>query len=424
MSASIVGRTGQKVTIQVEVELNDSMLDCEEAIQSAVNEAGNLATEEALRGFDTDGSPIQVGNTTLYSKGKEAKAYQTPYGEIDVERHVYQSSQGGKTHCPLERDARIVVTSTPRFAKQISYKYAHASSGTVVEDLAQNHGRSVSRSFVQNVAEAVGGIAQAREESWRYRVPKLPQPVQAVAIGVDGTCMLMCEEEYKVAMVGTISLYGTDGTRMHTTYIGATPQHGKEKFFDRMQREIERTKSLYPNARRMGIADGASDNWTFLEPHTQDQVLDFWHTTSYLRKASKAACRRQKDREAWMDDRCHRLKHRQGAAKRLLREMESIDRAKLSNPIKEGLDEAVTYFRNHLHQMKYSKYVAEDLPIGSGVTEAGCKTIVKGRLCGSGMKWKQDGAGIVLSLRTLTHTDGRWEQFWSKINQYGFAIAT
>ena len=69
--------------------------------------------------------------------------------------------------------------------------------------------------------------------------------------------------------------------------------------------------------------------------------------------------------------------------------------------------------------MNYPKFLAEHLPIGSGVTEAACKTLVKQRLCASGMRWKNKGAGIVLSLRALTQTVGRWTQFWEKIDQFG-----
>jgi len=53
------------------------------------------------------------------------------------------------------------------------------------------------------------------------------------------------------------------------------------------------------------------------------------------------------------------------------------------------------------------------------VTEAACKTLVKQRLCCSGMRWKNRGAGIVLTLRALVQTNARWMQFWNKINQYG-----
>jgi hypothetical protein len=73
--------------------------------------------------------------------------------------------------------------------------------------------------------------------------------------------------------------------------------------------------------------------------------------------------------------------------------------------------------------MKYAKSQQENLPIGSGVTEAACKTLVKQRLCNSGMRWKEEGAQKVLALRTLAHTDCRWEQFWKKIDRYGFSIA-
>jgi len=72
--------------------------------------------------------------------------------------------------------------------------------------------------------------------------------------------------------------------------------------------------------------------------------------------------------------------------------------------------------------MNYAESIEENLPIGSGVTEAACKTLVKQRLCQSGMKWIEKGAGIVLSLRALVLTKGRWEQFWDKINQYGLPV--
>jgi hypothetical protein len=53
--------------------------------------------------------------------------------------------------------------------------------------------------------------------------------------------------------------------------------------------------------------------------------------------------------------------------------------------------------------------------IGSGVTEAGCKEIIKARLCAARMNWKELGASIVLSLRTLSYLTGRWQQFWEKL---------
>jgi len=73
--------------------------------------------------------------------------------------------------------------------------------------------------------------------------------------------------------------------------------------------------------------------------------------------------------------------------------------------------------------MDYAMNVEKNIPIGSGITEAACKVIVKQRLCCSGMKWKDEGASVVLTLRCLNHSDGRWGQFWNKIDRYGFSLA-
>src|SRR6476659_135139 len=122
MNATNLVRTSTSFTLQIEVPYNTPMLDFEETLQERLNDAGVVATAEGLKQFDTDGSPITVGLVKFTSKGQVEKDYQTPYGVATVDRHVYQSPQGGPTYCPLDRDARIVVTSTPRFAKMISHK--------------------------------------------------------------------------------------------------------------------------------------------------------------------------------------------------------------------------------------------------------------------------------------------------------------
>ena len=98
-------------------------------------------------------------------------------------------------------------------------------------------------------------------------------------------------------------------------------------------------------------------------------------------------------------------------------------RSSLSQTMREQAYSAWTYFTNHRYQMDYPGFLAEGLPIGSGVTEAACKSLVKQRLCASGMRWKETGAKIVLSLRALTNTVGRWTQFWQKIDQFGAECA-
>ena len=88
MVAMIVSSSDTDVTVQLTVRLGRSMLDNEAAIQQALNEAGTLVTQKALEAFDADGAPIQVGGVRMTSRGRIAKSYQTPYGEVTVPRHL------------------------------------------------------------------------------------------------------------------------------------------------------------------------------------------------------------------------------------------------------------------------------------------------------------------------------------------------
>jgi hypothetical protein len=83
--------------------------------------------------------------------------------------------------------------------------------------------------------------------------------------------MQICGHNWRQAMTGSISLYDKHGERLHTIYVGAAPEYGKERFFDRMQREIDHVRSLYPKALFVATADGAKSNWDFLGPQIGEQ---------------------------------------------------------------------------------------------------------------------------------------------------------
>jgi hypothetical protein len=426
MPAAIVARSESSFTIQVEVPYGSSMLEAEEVLQQRLNEAGTLATAEVLGRCDADGSPIQVGDTKLTSKGRLLKEYQTPYGVAPLERHVYQSSRGGKTYCPLDRNARIVGSSTPKFAKMVSFKYAEFGSPRVIKDLAENHGRKVARCFVQDVADAVAAVALAKEEDWEYVLPELEGPTATITIGMDGTCLLMCEDGWRETMVGTIGLYDKDGERQHTISMAATPEYGQATFLDRMGREIARVKAAHPEARYVGLADGAKGNWSFLGRHTEVQVIDFWHAAEYLSDAADILfARTPRAKAAWLEGSCHRLKHEPGAARQLIRDIKRLAAEKGVRPDHPEIEAVLSYFGNQSKagRIDYPPLVAASVPIGSGVTEAACQVLVKQRLCGSGMKWREPGAAAVLSLRCLTYTAERWGQFWARIDRSGFPVA-
>ncbi len=422
MATQITAREGTTITIETTVDLSGSMLAVEDAILASVNEMGAVATQEGLKCFDADGESIMLGGTKWYSRGQLPKTYQTPYGEVGVARHLYQRAGGGQTYCPLEHGARIVHTATPRFAKIVSHKLAQTSALQVRADLQENHGRPISKLLVQALGAFVGAIVEAKEESWSYAMPKLATPIATVGIGIDGTCVMLCGPQWREAMAGSISLYDASGERQHTVYIGAAPEHGKETFHQRMEREMAHVKAIYPQACYVGIADGAKSNWTFLEPHVTQQIADFYHASEYLTEAADVIWHRIKDksqRDVWLDAHCHQLKHEPGGVEAILKELQAIDTEHWAAERAHKLTTCITYFTNQRHRMKYAQYQAAGMPIGSGVTEAACKTLIKQRLCRSGMKWSEQGAQVILSLRALVLTATRWDQFWRKINQYG-----
>ena len=398
MAAQVIRQSRDSITIEVTLPLSGSMLQAEEAIQDGLNEVGLLATEEKLKQFDTDGSPIQLGSVRMTSKGQFAQDYETPYGSVAVARHVYQTSEGGKTFCPLEDNARMILNATPKLAKLVSYKYAEAGADTVVDDLRECHHRKISKRYVKSLGDTVGTYAVAKEETWNYALPEFERSCASIGIGVDGTCMFLQEDGWRVAMTGTIAFYDAQGERLHTIYTGATPEYGKEKFHAKFRREVERVKAAYPNVPYIGLGDGAADNWSYLEPMTDHQTLDFYHASEYVGKAAMVmfkgkGTKNKEEREAWLGEQLHQLKHKRGAAGRLL---SLLDEYVLTTPLKNAEDAktmlaTLTYLQNQKGRMNYSYSVERNWPIGSGVTEAACKTLIKQRMCKSGSRWKDDG---------------------------------
>ena len=418
MDAEIIKSDTKSITIQVTIPIEEDMLETEESIQQAVNAAGLVATSYALSKYDTDGSPIKVEKKKYTSKGLVSKTYQCPFGEFNLCRNVYQSNEGGSTYCPLDNDARILVYSTPKFAKMVSMKYSQTSAKHVQRDLKENHGRNISHTYIQNISQAVGEVAASK--SWKYSSNVPASDVSSIGFSLDGTCMLLREDGWRQAMVGSISLYNREGERIHSTYLAQSPEYGKETFYRELSKEIKATKKTYKGKTCIGVADGASDNWKFLDEYVDIQVLDFFHASEYLAKVSGAAFKHKLEGKQWLEEACHTLKHEVSGAEKLLKEMKSLIKKKISSDKKETIEKSITYFTNHLGQMNYSEYVSQKFPIGSGVIEAACKVIIKQRMCSSGMRWTDNGAKNILVLRCFNETDGKWGQFWNKITKLGY----
>jgi len=142
-------------------------------------------------------------------------------------------------------------------------------------------------------------------------------------------------------------------------------------------------------------------------------ILDFWHAAEYLQELANAMYPRDEDtRTAWMDSWCHALKHEGGGV--VLKRLQTLDQQDWSAAARGALTDVTRYFKNQLEGMDYPRYTANGWQIGSGPTEAACKTVISSRLKCSGMRWVQQGANNVSHLRALyLNGDPAWDNFWA-----------
>ena len=204
--------------------------------------------------------------------------------------------------------------------------------------------------------------------------------------------------------------------------LGQAPQLGKAEFLARLDLEWQRVCQRYPQARRAGLSDGARDYEGWLVARTSWQILDFYHASGYLAGAAPGLRRQPLEQAQWLEEACHALKHQSGAAARLADELAAqLEAGSRTRGAAEALAAASGYFAHNQERMNYAVFAALQLPIGSGVTEAACKSLVKQRLCASGMRWTRRGAQTVLTLRALLLSTSRWTSLWQYLDTHGLA---
>ncbi|MBO9484767.1 ISKra4 family transposase, partial [Salinisphaera sp. G21_0] len=307
MPASVISSQPKSIVLQIEVSIDsDNMLTLEESLQRALNDAGQLGTQELLKSFEPcNKEPIVVNQQKWNYKGKVLKHYETLYGSVPMERSVYQGVRGGSTLAPIDLRAGIVGSATPKFAKSLAWKYSQMPAPAVKEDFEINHQRTLSNSYIKHLSDRVGVLIEDEKDTL-YHLPPLKEPVETIAIGLDGTCMLLCEKGWREAMCGTLSLYSAEGDRLHTIYIASAPEYGKQSFLSKLNEEIAALKRIYPQVTYIGVADGAKENWRYLKQHTSGQILDFFHASEYLAGAAEALFPTSKTKRThWLEDRLH-----------------------------------------------------------------------------------------------------------------------
>ena len=427
MRVSIKIKAGtHKLTITVqglhreEIE-QGSFYEGEVQVRGLLRLIGQELTLHLLRRKAVDAPTLEWQGTTYYRKAASPGHYQTLYGEVVLSRHLYQSSAGGATLCPLEVNCQLRFGSaTPLLAEVVSFKLASAPAGEVAQDLAKSHGVVLSASYLHHLAQEVGQLAADKQATWHLQAAAAPAAVALIATGVDGTTMPMVGEAYKEAMCGTIALYDQAGERLQTEYLGTMPEAGKATFAQRFTTRVDQVKARYPKALHVCLGDGAQWNWEFFATHYPEAVwvLDFYHAATHLHTAAEAIFSPGPEAEEYYERWRTALRAQDDGVTQLLRSLLYYrNRGALAASAQQALDTELNYFRQHAQLMQYADFRAAGLPIGSGVTEAGCKELIKARFGRSGMRWKRGSGAPLLQLRAIKLSQ-QWDSFWSKVMRY------
>jgi hypothetical protein len=394
----------------------------EQAVQQLVITVGRALVRELLESKQVAESMLEKDGQRWYRKPASSGHYHTLYGEVAIERHLYQTSAGGETRCPLEEACQLSFASaTPLLAEVLSFKVSAMTPNEVAQDVAK-HGLRLSPSFIQHTAQRVGQLAVQKKTKWDVRSPEPELPVRTIATGLDGTTIPLWEEGYKEARCGTIALYDAKGQRQRTHYLGAMPESGKGQFTTRFLTQVAQVKARYPRARHVVLSDGATWNWQLIAAQYPDAIgiLDFWHAAQHLAEAADAifGSPASTEKTAWFERWRTTLRDEPNGVARVIRTLiYSRNSATLSTARQKVVATHLHYFRQQATHMQYAEYPAAGLPIGSGVTEAGGKELIKARFCRSGMRWKRATGDAILQLRAI-RLSAQWDSFWAKVLRY------
>ncbi|MDE0627165.1 MAG: ISKra4 family transposase [Bryobacterales bacterium] len=395
-----------------------------------------LAVERRLNADLSDGEPrpheCSCGRQARYA-GRFPKTFETALGPLTLERAYYHCQRCGKGFCP--RDAALDLHGTslsPAVTRMTGSAAALASFRRASELLAELGGVTVRAKRVERVAEALGREIAAAESAAVFDCE--PPSAPTMYLGIDGTGVPMRPKELagragkqadgsagtrevKVIVIWTAEQCDDDGNAVcdtgSTTYSAAIDSAAsrdtdpeQSAFARRVWREAAR-RGFPQAARRVILGDGAKWIWRVaceLFPGAI-QIVDFYHAAERLWEVAKDLLRDDRAAaETWAEARCSEL--REGRLDSLLATLQAH-----AGQSKKAA-ECHGYVETNRDRMRYADFRAQGLQIGSGVVEAGCKTVVGVRLKQAGMHWTKDGAEGILALRACI-LGGRYEDFWA-----------
>lgn len=401
-----------------------------------------FVAEEVAR-YDVD-APEVVFDGKRYLRGQmESETYTAGAGRFKIPRWLYHAADGsGDTISPLElRSGMVEGAWTPRAARLMAMCVAQMPASEAESLFVELGSMTPSRSSLERLPKALSALWEANRLTWEATLrgqQNLPENVAVIANALDGVMAPMKDGKraekrmtsekrpkgpagYREASVATVSLYSGEDTgegpeRLATIRFGRMPESRKVTLHGQLTAEYAAVRATLPLAVVVNIADGAKENWRILRKVAPGaiEIVDFFHAAEHLKKGIDADLGEgSADAKAVFANYRISLRDDEDGVEKVIRTL--LYRANKATGAKaKKIKAEVTYFRNHRNQMRYAEYQRKGLPIGSGVVEATCKTLVTHRMKRSGMRWSIPGGQAILTLRGLIQSD-RWAQGWALI---------
>jgi hypothetical protein len=204
------------------------------------------------------------------------------------------------------------------------------------------------------------------------------------------------------------------------------PEAGMKTLFDQQSCAVWELRRERDFSEVVVICDGKQALWKAIDEDplysNATQILDFFHAAEHLSRAAEAIFgKSNKKADRWYAKYRALLLEDEGSLDGLLRSIRYYRRQlRSASERRRIVDRVSRYFRRNRNRMRYAEFRARGLPIGSGVVEAACKSIVGTRLKRSGMRWTHEGGQHVLNLRTRARS-GEWSSLWNAYQQLHLA---
>jgi len=410
----------------------------ETAVRAAMHRAGSAALTELLQlpapGTEQERAIGCACGQRAHYRELRSKPILTIVGPVRVSRPYYLCPHCHQGQFPADVELDVEHTEfSPGVRRMLALVGQDAPFDHGREQIKVLAGVEVTTKSVERTAEAIGAdIAQREreeiEKAIQLDLPVVGKPIPVLYVEMDGTGVPVVKKEtvgrqgktdgqpahtreVKLGCVFTQATYDKEGFPIRdpdsTTYTGAietAEQFGKRIYLEAHQRGWERA------AKKVVLADGAEWIWNLADLHFPGaiQIVDLYHARQHLwelaRKLHPNDAVKQK---AWMKK--HQRLLDKGKIEKLVLTLRAINP---TNPeVIEKLRIETNYFERNAERMRYPKFRSQHLFVGSGVIEAGCKTVIGSRLKQSGMFWTVRGANAIIALRCC-HLNRQFEDYW------------